>query len=208
MIQEIQYESITSAQTMKQKRFSQNEAATTALLQCTPSWFVRTGTTFTKGSGKIYLNFAKPCVNPHCDKPRQQTISVGQSHGLELAQKVGVALEKRHGSCQGHTTTAAAPATGEEFFRQQVTELEKALKVQRAASAEFEHQAGVYKRKAEAFDAAATMTATAKRVKTAKENKRCDIDPTNSFRRNNQKCKDAGGERHRDRGDAGGALRG
>ena len=34
------------------------------------------------------------------------------------------------------------------------------------------------KRKAEAFDAAGTKTAHAKRVKTAKGNKRCDIDPT------------------------------
>lgn len=159
---------------MKQKRFSPTEAATTALLQCTPSWFVRVGTTFTKGTGKIYLNFAKACVNPHCAKPRQQTISVGQSHGLELAQKVGVAVEARHGSCQGNTATAAAPATGEEVFRRQVAEierLEKALRVQRAASAEFEHQAGVNKRKAEAFDAAGTKTAHAKRVKTGRDNK-------------------------------------
>ena len=101
---------------MKPKHFSQTEAAT-ALVQCTPSWFVRTGTTFTKGPGKIFLNFAKRCVNPHCDKPHQQTIDVGQSHGLELAQKVGESLERRHGSCQGHTATAAAPETGEAFCR-------------------------------------------------------------------------------------------
>ena len=103
-------------------------------------------------------------------------MSVGNSRGVERAEKVGATLVRLHGEHQVQTTTAAAPATGEEVFNQQVAEierLEKALKVQRAASAEFEHQAGLYKQKATKFDAAATKTeySHGKRVKTGRDNK-------------------------------------
>ena len=154
----------------KQKHFSPAQSEIAALLQCAPPWFVRDGCTFTKSTGKIHLNFSQPCS---CGK-RQQTVSVGNSRGVERAEKVGATLVRLHGEHQVQTTTAAAPATGEEVFNQQVAEierLEKALKVQRAASAEFEHQAGLYKRKAAEFDATAAKTATAKRVKTGRDNK-------------------------------------
>ena len=133
---------------------------------------------YTKSVGRIHLNFSQ---SYSCGQ-RQQSVSVGNSRGVERAEKVGATLVRLHGEHQVQTATAAAPATGEEVFNQQVAEierLEKALKVQRAASAEFEHQAGLCKRKAAEFDAAATKTATAKRVKTAHSKKRCDIDPTN-----------------------------
>ena len=69
---------------------------------------------------------------------------------------------------------ANAPATGVKVSQQQAAEierLEKALKVQRAASTEFKHQAGLYKRKAAEFNAAATQTPNGKRVKTGRDNK-------------------------------------
>ena len=70
-------------------------------------------------------------------------MSVGKLRGLERAAKVGAALVRLHSHGQAATATASAPATGEEVFQQQAAEierLEKALKVQRAASAEFEHE--------------------------------------------------------------------
>ena len=162
----------------KQKHLSQSQSQIAALLQCAPPWFARDGCTFTKSAGRIHLNFAKACS---CGR-RQQTVNVGNSRSLERAEKVGAALAKSHNEHQPATVTASAPKTGEEVLQQQATDierLEKALQVQRVASAEFEHQAGVNKRKAEAFDAAGTKTAHAKRVKTAKEKKRQDINPTN-----------------------------
>lgn len=162
----------------KQKHLSQSQSQIAALLQCAPPWFVRDGCTFTKSTGKIHLNFAKACS---CGR-RQQTVPIGNSRALERAEKVGAALGRTHNEHQTATVTASAPATGEEVLQQQAADIErlkKALKVQRAASSEFEHQAGVNKRKAEAFEAARTKTAIDKRVKTAKDNKAQPIDHDN-----------------------------
>ena len=112
---------------------------------------------YTKSVGRIHLNFSQPCS---CGQ-RQQSVSVGNSRGVERAEEVGATLVGLHGEYQVKTATAAAPATSEEVSNQQVAEierLEKALKVQRAALAGFEHQAGLYKQKATKFDAAATKT--------------------------------------------------
>jgi hypothetical protein len=161
-----------------QKRFSPSESQKAALFQRAPPWFRVDGATYTTSKGKVHINFAKPCS---CRK-RQQTVTVGKACGLERAELVGEALKRRHGEHQVQTATAAAPATDEEVSNRQVAEierLEKALKVQRAASAEFEYQAGMNKRKFNESEHAVDELRKAKGIKTMHDNKRCAIDPAN-----------------------------
>ena len=136
------------------------------------------GATYTTSKGKVHINFAKPCS---CGR-RQQSISVGKLHGLERAEAVRAALERIHGQCHDKPTETAPAETAEAIVQRRQQEIErvaKELSVQKAKAAEFEHQAGLFKRKAALFDEGKAKESTGKRVRTWHDNMRLPIDPAN-----------------------------
>ena len=161
----------------KQQKLSAPAMHRAALYAQMPSWFDR-DSTFTTSPDRVHLAFVKPCV---CGE-RKQSVYVGKAQGPELAAKLAAAVDRKHKTCHGQTTTAAAPpesALALSQLQATIHDLERQLKRQKRKADDFEAQNAALVSKVSKGCAARSAMSTAKRLKTAAINKRQPIDSAN-----------------------------